>query len=270
MGLSNREQTQEQFSPGTTADGNRLDRAMRDIVSFWNAIPKRNRAKRYVQTQLVGGFNMGGGENRQLPFMSAYNSDFFYNSDDKRNEWRYKGTRNPYIDPEMIPVPFDRIVVWGPKIAMPKGAILDGIAVSLDYDGRAVAPNCATVDGDMTVLVDVDDRWTPDIRRQSLLQYLFNRLDMRAFWSMNDALPAPAYANTMLPPHYPSVVRAFNGFWGFALEERGLGIALPELSRVRLGIVIPRYNFAGAHGWSVRPWADANWSWTLTFLEEVQ
>lgn len=270
MAQTNREQTREQFSTSTTADGNRLDRAMRDIVAWWNAIPKRNRQRKYVQTQLVGGFMQSVGVVRQLPFLSVMNSAYFSSllAGETRNFWRFKGTRNNTIDPVTADPTLNRIIAWGPRIAFPKGAILDGIQVCLDLDG-GVAPTCTLVGSDLTVIVDVDDRWTPDLKRFTLVQYLFNRLDLRAFWSINDAIVGSALVNTMLPPHWGTIIRVFAGFWGFCLEERGLGIALPELARVRIGIVIPRYN-GGGSGWTATPWDAGSWSWTATFLEEVE
>ncbi len=272
MALTNREQTGEQFSTGTTADGNRIDRAMRDIVTFWNSLPRRNRARKYVQTQLVGGFSMGYTVVRQLPFLSVINSNYFYspaNDTSKRNLFRFKGTRNSFIDPATANPLTDRVIAWSPKFALTKGGILDGISVCLDQDVFGIAPNCPFNGSDLTVVVDVDDRWTPEYKKFNLVQYLFNRKDIRSMWSRDTGFVPAAYANTMLPAHCPGYARAYNAFFGFALEERGMGIALPELCRMRIGIVIPKYN-AGAHGWTTTPWANGSWSWTATFLEEVE
>lgn len=269
--MTNREQTKEQFSTATTADGNRLDRAMRDIVAFWNSVPKRNRQRRYVQTQLVGGFMMGAAQLRSLPFMSVANTAYFYNPtapSTTQNFWRFKGTRNNYIDPRTADPTRDRILVWSPRMAFSKGAILDSIAVELDRDVYSIAPSCSYDGNDLTVIVDVDDRWTPDTKRTTAVQYLFNRGSLRSMWS-HDVGKVLVHANTLLPPYAPSFVRAFNSFFGFALEDRGLNIALPEACSIRIGIVIPRYA-AGGHGWTTEPWTAGSWSWTATFLEEVE
>ena len=53
---SNREVTDEQFSDGTTIDGTRIDSALTDVVERMNNIRKGDIATRFVQKQLVFGY----------------------------------------------------------------------------------------------------------------------------------------------------------------------------------------------------------------------
>ena len=54
--MSIRKITKQQFSKGTTVDGDRLDKALQDTTSYLNAIPSGSSAVRYTQTQVVTGW----------------------------------------------------------------------------------------------------------------------------------------------------------------------------------------------------------------------
>jgi hypothetical protein len=54
--MSTRKITKEQFSEGTTIDGNRIEEAMDNIEERFNDIPKGDLRSRFVQTQYVLGF----------------------------------------------------------------------------------------------------------------------------------------------------------------------------------------------------------------------
>lgn len=75
--LSNREATKQQFSDGTTIDGNRVEDAMDEIVENFNEIPKGKVRSRYTQTQIVAGYlpqqgpSYSASENNNLPWMHS-------------------------------------------------------------------------------------------------------------------------------------------------------------------------------------------------------
>ena len=79
--LSNREATKQQFSDGTTIDGNRVEDAMDEIVENFNEIPKGKVRSRYTQTQIVAGYlpqqgpSYTGAADNNLPWMEYENSD---------------------------------------------------------------------------------------------------------------------------------------------------------------------------------------------------
>ena len=53
--MSTRRLTDEQFADGTSIDGDRIDRALEDVVRHVNDIPPRDIERRFVQTQFVSG-----------------------------------------------------------------------------------------------------------------------------------------------------------------------------------------------------------------------
>ena len=55
--MSNRVITNQQFSAGTTIDGNRLEDAMQDIERFLDKVPARFVRRRFVENQLVSGWS---------------------------------------------------------------------------------------------------------------------------------------------------------------------------------------------------------------------
>ena len=54
--MSIRKITKQQFSEGTTVDGDRMDKALQDTESYINSIPPGDLGVRYTQTQVVAGW----------------------------------------------------------------------------------------------------------------------------------------------------------------------------------------------------------------------
>jgi len=76
--MSTRKITKEQFSDGTTIDGNRVEEAMDNIEERFNNIPKGDVRSRYVQNQYVLGFEpqvqVNYAQSNALPWMTSLNT----------------------------------------------------------------------------------------------------------------------------------------------------------------------------------------------------
>ena len=103
--------TDEQFSEGTTIDGNRLEQALQDLERWSEKIPDGDMANRWMQTQIVMKYlpptvrsdatlatNTGFATNFQrAPFLPIYNKE------DSTNPMRLKGTKLPWNNPYRFP-----------------------------------------------------------------------------------------------------------------------------------------------------------------------
>ena len=69
-----RHTTDEQFSEGTTVDGNRLDRAMAEITDHYNSIPAGDVLTRLVETKYVFGYRA----NREYLGSKANDGTYYY------------------------------------------------------------------------------------------------------------------------------------------------------------------------------------------------
>ena len=69
-----RHTTDEQFSEGTTVDGNRLDRAMAEITDHYNDIPAGDLLTRFVETKYVFGYRA----NREYLGSKAVDGTYYY------------------------------------------------------------------------------------------------------------------------------------------------------------------------------------------------
>ena len=101
-----REITKEQFAAQTAIDGNRLDKAMGDVVDRFNEIPKGDVKSRFIQSQFVMGWQPAVANdniaNYQWPWMHHWNHGTAEAPFDQfttiANEFRGKGYAAPGID----------------------------------------------------------------------------------------------------------------------------------------------------------------------------
>lgn len=107
-----RELTKEQFSEGTTIDGNRLDAAVEDVVDNYNQVTPRHLKSRWVPNSYVMGWSpedprytapsgaSKGGVRTVLPWMPYMNNSNSLNAnssapEEYENEYRMKGNIPP-------------------------------------------------------------------------------------------------------------------------------------------------------------------------------
>ena len=104
--------TAEQFSDGTTIDGDRLERSLQDLEDYINNVPDGDFKNRWLQSQMVlkylpwtaeadAAFIADGapaGSFMPFPYLPVYNYTGSVGSD-VMNAFRFKGNRLDYQSP---------------------------------------------------------------------------------------------------------------------------------------------------------------------------
>lgn len=99
--------TDQQFSDGTTIDGNRLERAMQELEDRLDTVPDGDLRNRWTQTQIVAGWAptvLTGATSTvgARPYLRIYNglADEFSSTSTaaSANRYRLKGTKVEHID----------------------------------------------------------------------------------------------------------------------------------------------------------------------------
>lgn len=280
--MSNRRITDSQFSAGTTIDGNRLDRAMQDVLDTYNKVKPGNMSKRHTQHQVVMGWSPSVGFTQpSLPFCPIYNDTPSIVTGTAipdlgvQNPWRTKGSYNSNLDPTNDTV-FDEQWLWTTAMTFDRPVILDGVALFLlndtqytnDLTYRNPPPpgktNGDAVD-DLFLELTVDNPFLLENRSQNNIEFHKTRwkVDAEKFSSM--ALPV---GFTDMLPNHPT-----GGPVGLALNALGLNIPLPQASRIRFSMGIPEYRAGYTSSWALsgtRPWDNFVYSVVLTFLDATE
>ena len=259
--------TDIQFSEGVAIVGERLERAMRDALAHFNLIPKRDLARRHVQTQMVAGYLPDPSGNTHLPFMRQTNSDTYT-------------TGPPYPDAYLNPERLKGIYqaedlnkyAWQVAFAIHKPVILDALQVTMLTDtdhlnsfqySSPAPPGKSTGDpiDDIDVMVTVDNPFATE--NDELNSVVLAR---HAWEVEGDKITfSPLGAYTDMAPVHPG-----GDLQGLSIDMVDLNIPIPRDSRVRVTITIPLWTSAYA------PWGAAPWDnkiipgFVLTLLEELE
>lgn len=280
---TNRRVTQEQFSQGTTVDGNRLDRALQGVQDTVNALGPGDLVRRHHAQQYVSGWQpavkQSSGEFlSSFPFMRILNTsgDVLGGVPPNttiQNPYRVKGSFNPGIDPSALTANVTQYV-WTQMWAFTDPVILAG--VSLWMCGDTAYPNNfvygANTPGhtagqsitDLLVEISVASPSNPEVTVQGALAY--HKLGFKAATEDSGDNPSLMGVPDMLPAHPTGPARGY-----VAVADLDLNRPLPRDSRIRVSVLIPQYMFAGAGtgAWlnTTYPWQGQTYSMTLTTLE---
>ena len=84
--------TKQQFSDGTTIDGNRLEEALQQLEDLSDNVPMSAIKTRFTQSQMVFGFSpiLDSAASRRDPYMPIINTGAV----GIKNTYRYKGTQS--------------------------------------------------------------------------------------------------------------------------------------------------------------------------------
>lgn len=272
--------TDEQFSEQTTIDGNRLDRAVQDVVDYANAIPKRDLRRRAFPQHAVFGFQpclvgaMGGGAIWGLtpfPFMPETN-DNATTIAPQPPEYR-----NPHRVPDVLPdIEFlqggDEIRIWwawSQAWFFSRPVTITDLAVFMltDSGGGSVYENTfedPVSHGDLAdiiLILHVDYPFGTEDRRLNNIQ--IERKNFHGEWFNSVAAIAPVGVKQ---PAWPGP-----NAWpqGKAIICDDLNIPLPMNSRARLALCLPHYG-ADLAPWDAKPYLNQCYSGSLTWLEDVE
>jgi len=265
--MSNRVITNQQFSAGTTIDGNRLEDAMQDIERFLDKVPARFVRRRFVENQLVSGWSPypdtgGAPRTTKHPWMDHENQD-----PSSKNQYRLKGY---YRD---LGAGSDQFI-WNQAIQPEGPIIIEGLDLIMAHDvgtgpltqvykmGITSYPTYVPPDVfDFELHITIDSPYIPEDRSQNDMEIHRHNFSGKAHLIRPVSAGPPT--NDMLP------AANGGGLSGYAVSLHDLNIPVAPFSRVRYAIVIPKYpaGTSGETDWTARPWAASVWSQTLTILE---
>lgn len=289
MPKSLREITTEQFSNGTTADGNRIERALEDFFGKFNSIPQRNIPRRWVPQRIVGGW-LPCDPNRNvqgpMPFMSIQNLqqdtlDQLTPVGGFQNVLRFKGTQTPGINLNDGSLT-DSQWAWSQAFCLNRPVILTGFTVSIQTDklseakatyintlAYGVSPPPTKTTGewvnDVSVEVSSDSLFLAEQRNLDSIDAHRGQFSFRTevFSPVSTVNPA----HEMLPPHPCNTLK------GAVIQSDRLYIPLRENDRFRFSLILPQYDPGYESGWNVvgaQPWQNSSFSYTLTLLEGIE
>jgi len=304
----NRNITHEVFYDGTTIDGSRLEKGMRDIAGAFNEVPIGDMAQRFVAVQYHSGWmppahniaqshhwpwmeirNQGGTDtNGVLPAGAPY------------NELRLKGTWVPGVTLNAGGARVGTQYAWTRTFTFLRPVVIESMNLFMMIDQMAAgssqykgtdtpasinpytytAPpppgyNTGNATGDVVVIIDVFNPTTIEDAEMTDVEYT------RHHWVVNNdpftfilsekSNTGPAW-DDMFPVFENGSNADCKALQGRLVEDLDINIPIPAGSKVRVAVVIPKYDgvVVGDGSWGPTPWSVQGWSTTLTVLEEIR
>lgn len=269
-GIRKIDRGRDQYSDGTTIDGNRLDRTMEALIDRMSEIPKGDLRRRFMQNQIVSGLIpilstvTAGGEN--LPFMPETNRPTQYADSigDKTplNTHRLKGVQTPdnadfYVWTASQYIR-DPIVVSQIDVLM----LTDSFYTN-DWKYGTSPPAGETALAyirNIHVHLTVDNPWAPESRAAGAVEV--HRYNFRAdaeFFQKADLASNPSV--NMVPTHPGGVFDQ-----SVHVHVRDINIPIHRDSRIRWSLSFP----TGGNNWGANPVHKQYYTMVLTYLEEVK
>lgn len=276
--------TDEQFADGTTIDGDRLDRAMGDVVARFNEVRLGDLKRRWVQQQYVMGHSpqdegsmagVGVEDDHRWPFLQDQSL-----IGEEQSFFHTKGSEAP--DSATLISQW----VWSTGLYFVRPAVVTHVALMMEVTvpGGAPYPNTflygATPPAgfgngqrsqDVTVQLATDYPFSTEQVELASLNFNLNRLNLG-----NVTNPAGSVAPNAFSGRLPTAFTdmAPTGYPGGALAAtvimRSVKIPIHQRSRVRVKVVIPRYSDATTGTFAQRPWYKQAFHLVLTTQEELQ
>ena len=273
--------TDQQFSDGTTIDGNRLERAMQELEDRLDEVPDGDIRNRWTQTQLVAGWapTVLAGATASVgsrPWLRIYNyfrDEFSYTSTEaSQNNYRLKGTKVEHIDPTQwntVTPDDDTQYAFTQSIVFSKPVIIHAFDVLMMQDTTTSSPapaykfgGAASTPG-IDIQISVDNPWSPEDRTQNDMEvHVYNFDDTFQRFSLS-----PAAATQDMTPAFPGGDND-----GVAVTKNDLAIPVHQGARVRFSVTIPRYGSGTTTEytkWTATPWSSFAPNFVLTLLEPM-
>tara|TARA_R110000824_G_scaffold102703_2_gene244440 strand:+ start:17172 stop:18059 length:888 start_codon:yes stop_codon:yes gene_type:complete len=286
--------TTEQFSDGTTIDGNRLERAVQDLENYINNVPDGDFANRWLQSQVVLKYlpwtaaadtafasyilPIAGGYN-PFPYMPIYNSG----NASLMNSYRAKGNRLDYQTPFTSSGLYGtHQVAWTTGLSTGRDPVIidavDAILASYtkDYVNPYVydsAPPTNRIAGNpidnIHLQITMDSSFNPNIQiSNSVLWHKYN-FDASSYFVQGSGTGAVTFSSDMSPAIDTGALTGMgNGFsTTLHIKDSNLRIPVPPFSRLRFSLILPDDGLAP---WGAKPWQTMIPTMTLTLLERLQ
>mgnify|MGYP003149349923 CR=1 FL=1 len=288
--VSIRKITNQQFSDGTTIDGDRLERAIQDLEEYIDDVPYGDFRQRWLQTQVIMKYlpptaqvdanlitsSTIAGNSINVPFLPVYNF-----GPGITNAYRLKGNKLPYQEAFNAGGYGTTQVAWTCNLAFADEPVIiaavDAVLLSysseyinnFEYDS-APPPNkvlSQPIDN-IHLEITMDNPFIPNIQiLNSVLWHKYN------FSAHNSKITARglAYPNPIpsdMDPKMSSITGMGNGGQAsLAIQERDLNIPVPPMSRIRFSLILPDDGFAP---WDAKPWQTVVPTLSLTLLERLK
>jgi hypothetical protein len=304
----NRNITHEVFYDGTTIDGSRLEKGMRDIEGAFNDVPIGDMAQRFMAVQYHSGFIPApsgiASVTHHWPWMEIRNQGTVDTNgtlpvDAPFNELRFKGTAVPGIHLNVGGTRVGTQYAWARTFSFLRPVVIESLNVLMmidqmasgsDYRGTdtpaSVNPYTYTTpppDGysagndtaDVIVLIDVFNPTTREDAEMVSVEYTRHRwvINNEPFtFILSDRVGHALAWDDMFPRFENASNVDCMTLQGQLLEDLDLNIPIPAGSKVRTSIIIPKYDGTGVGlgSWGQFPWCVQGWSTTLTVLEEIR
>ena len=245
--MSNRKITNQQFSEGTTVDGDRLDQALQDTQNRINSVPPGDVGTRYTQTQVVAGWTplQTVANKNQAPWLR------FQNSDQDRNgagtiahPFRVKGTTTAGISAQWAAPGDPTYWVWTTTMYIDSPCVVDAIDMmwhtysasfltNINPQLNFIAPSGDFYAGGIQCSVFVDDpQATEEPIRNSVVVQLRN-VYMGAETMGSDPVVYAGGVDNMLPT--PLTQQNPLDLW---FQRRNMQVHVPANSRVSFVIAL--------------------------------
>jgi hypothetical protein len=268
--MSTRIITTQQFSDGTTIDGNRIEQAMQQLEKMCDNVPTGNIKTRFTRSQIVLGWNPildtdVAGYTHEHPWIEGLNNQFLPEINDS-NLYRLKGYHKEGL--------ISKYYLWETSFTSSAPLIIDSLDLFLAQDaggtggsayslpGGASVPYTPPEVSDIGLHITIDAPFIPEDRTQNDMELHRRDFSTNACLIRPLAFTAGSSAGRMRPD-YPG-----GALSGWSISSPDLNIPMAPLSRIRFAIVIPLYSGGtGLADWGSQPWRTSVPSLTLTILE---
>lgn len=264
--------TKDQFQEGTTVDGNRLDRAIADMVSRFNRLRAGDRQHRWVERTLTTHWHPND-QSLGSPFKagSMPNATLYAGAGltiPQTNVHKWKGHAVPEV------TDYAELKAWATSWSSSRRSRLRRFVATCmqiepyeTYDWQyGATPPEGSANGDfindIAVEILVMNPSAIERRDKSSLVLLRERFRASAqlLYTFTPLPAAPTNMNPPMPsPGYP---------YGLVIDVE-LDVPLPPYARCVAGLIIPDYA-TSAFDWpwpAGEPWLQGHWSKSLTLLE---
>jgi hypothetical protein len=266
--MSNRIITGQQFSDGTTIDGNRIEQAMQQLEQMCDLVPAGNVRTRYTRSQLVLGWSpildsAAGGFTHEHPWIEDTNNALL---PETKNIYRLKGYHKDGA--------ITKYYIWETSFTSDRPLIIHALDLFMAQDATGTATGAYNLPGgasspyeppnvqDIGIHITIDAPYIPEDRSQNDME--LHRRDFETDSCLIRPNPfASGSSAGRMRPDYPG-----GALSGWSITSDDLNIPMAPMSRIRFAVVVPLYSGGdGLTHWGTKPWRTFVPSMTLTTLE---
>lgn len=301
--------TTEQFSDGTTIDGDRLEKSLQDLEEYINKVPDGDLKTRWLQSQIVLKYlpwtdeantqlhtdGAPAGSYQPYPYLPINNNEGTTSGGDPIfNAFRFKGTRLDYQAPYNTSADYrSNQVAWTTAFMTGEDpVIIDSVdAILASYSTEYVNPyvyDSSPPDGrvngqsvnDIHLQITVDNTFIPNSQVKNAVIYHKYNFEAQSYMIKGRDVPSVTAFSSDIVPSLNSGHLIGQGI-GFDttlhIKDSDLNIPLPPFSRVRFALILPdagNTTNVGA-GSALAPWGSKPWqtmipTLTLSILERLK